>query len=711
MLNGVCDICGGPSQPACDSPYEKPDVLNVNLPNGPINLKGPIPIYPGEPAKGGWASSVIQSNVGLAPAADELVRLAQPLDLYGGELLADATFPYPNPPTKVKNPSVVFSVPISFTASGAQFTGPNYSCSTGSTCVPPIAADGTSALYLARVEDCLSSIHHLSIPQVKDFAGNPIPCNSADGIAGTSGYWYDIAPPWSATATLDFGAGKVPPQDGGMVSGILNVPAQLPVPGNSVRIEFELGITNANIVPGSPFINSLAWGDVFSAGAPLGCCEYALTRFAVQFNPINVLPAAFLQMKLLPYTILYRPPGDQSSGTFKATESFATSMSIGSSTTVDTSKSFEKSSELQDDQKVTAFIATIQQIDGQSTTTSTTWDSNAVIGKGLTDTASRTIVRAWTVGSNSADASIVPAREYVVPNTCTKENYATNNCSVKPAESYQQEPFWADRIVLLLNPQAALWDFNGTPGMQLLGAVEFDEVSIRDLDVCANNLNPQAWRLSNGQWLSPSECQDLVALDPFYGIGQSLDPSLSGRGLPVGGGPYGRDPVNPNSSASATFQDIFSYQTAQSTNGTATFSTSVTDVIGFSWSESVALAYQQGQYGVNVGFNKNVTLKQGEKVTTGTSMKISYTASTISTDTRTTEIDGMFADDHDFDTPACQGDSGKCYRPSVRVFIDEIFGSYMFQDRDAPGPLPSGMHFPPPGGIGPGGIGPGVIGR
>lgn len=655
---------------SCPVPFSKPDVIRVNLPTGAINLTAPIVISPAEMNQGGWATKIVQTYTTQTPDAGEIQRLSQPLDLLFGEALTDATYPYPASPTKVKNPSVIFQVPISFTQSDIQFTGPDYTCGPGvEECVPGYVSDGAFAAYYARVEDCLSSSDHPKLTAVLDYTGNPIPCSTADGITGNNGFWYDIAPAWSVTVVLGYQ----------VRSGTLSIPAQLPVPTNSVRIEIELGLKDD---PNGGFIDSLYWGDAFQT-SPFGGPEYALTRFAVQFQPITVWPAAFVQMKVLPFTILYRPPGDQSVGTYAVNQSFGTSMSVGDSTTIDNTKTFESSFGVTDDSKVTALIASVSQADGQSATNINSWDNNVLVGKGLTVSNSTTQVVSWTVGSNITDTSISPAHDYVVPNTCDSSNYSASACSVMPAESYGREPFWADRFVLLLHPQAALWDFNGNPGLQLLGAADFDEVSVTDLDRCARNSNPVGWTLSNGDFLSPSECQDLVALDPFYGGGQWINPSVSGRGLFIGGGAYGRDPLNPRSPASSSFSNTFSYTTAQSTNATAFYNSTVTNVIGFTWSQGVSLGYQYGQYGLNVGFSTGTTLTQGDKTTSSTSMKITYAASTVATTTTATQLTGTFSDDHDFYTPDCQQNSANCYHPHVSVFLDELFGSYMFQDVSA----------------------------
>jgi hypothetical protein len=673
-------------------PYTTPDTIQVNLPGGALQLRTIIEISPaispanpkdggiyGETNQGDWATQLLANTFNLTPDRRELAALSQPLSFIYGEPLTDATWQYPFQPTRVKNSSIVFQVPISIMTSGMQWTGSGYTCNTGSTCTPPYVTDGYSGVYYARAEDCLSATDHPSAQLVTGGDGNPIPCNTADGIlvdpSTPNGYWYDIAPAWSATSrltTTNLSSGN--PQT---VNGTLSIPAQLPTPCNSIRIEFILGLQDQ---PDGGF-TQMYWGNPNGPG--LGP-EYAMTRFAIQFPPITVVPAAFLQMNVLPYTIVYRPPGDMSSGTFTVTDSFGSSMTTGSNTTIDNSKGFEQSLGIQDDTKITALIFSIQQTDNQTETTTGSWDTNAVIGRGLMTSSSHSVMRSFTVGSGSPDANIFPASSYVVPNTCTGSNYTSAGCSVKPAETYDQQPFWEDRIVFLLHPQAALWDFNGTAGVQLLGASDFDSASVRDLDTCSHNSGQNAWHLSNGDWLTPLDCLQLVRLDPFYGAGQWIDPSFSGRGVFVGSGTYGRDPLNPSGTASVKFSDIFNYQTQQTTNGTATYNAGVTDVIGFSWSEGLNLGYQYSiGSGLNVGFSAGVTVNSGQKSTTGTSMKVQYTQSTIATDTHATEIDGVLADDHDFDTPDCQQNSGKCYQPKVRVFIDSLFGSYIFQDPDA----------------------------
>jgi hypothetical protein len=604
-----------------------------------------------------------------------LARLSNPIDLLFGEALDDAKCVIANPQNRVKNASVNFQVPVSLTNSGFQFTGRDYTCYTGGVCVPPYVSDGNVGEYRARVEACIPEGSKSKLTKVIDSGGNALGCKTAEGKDGA---WYDIAPPWKALTRLSLSNLGGNSQE--IVRGVLSVPAVLPNPSNTVRIEIAFGLKDS---PTEGFISDLYWGVPDQSG-PFGGPETAMTRLAVTFQqPIVVMPAAIVKLKVLPYTIVYRPPGNQSSGTFTATAAFGTAMTAGSSTTFDNTKTYEQSYGVQDGQKVTAFIATVQLADGQTTTNTSAFNDNSVIGKGLTTSSSHSIVRSFTVGSNSTDPSVIPAHEYVLPNTCNTANFSANNCSVSPGENYLQEPFWADRIVLLLDPNAAVWDFNGTSQMQLLGASDFQDVSVADLAACAQNANQDAWKLGNGKFLTPTECAALASLDPFYGVGQSRDPSLSGRGIFVGSGSYGRDAVKPNSVSTVKFSDIFTYQTQRTTNGSASFNATVTNVMGFSWSAGLSLSAKQSPGGIDLGFSNDTTLTQGEKNTTSTSMRIAYTASSTTTDSNGTQIDGNFGDDHNFNTPDCQRNTGACYTPRVRVFIDALFGSYIFQDPDA----------------------------
>ena len=598
-------------------PAAKPMDIGQGLPH-PLGLTGAIAIDVGGPtagpggeeqSQGQWAAQTIEAITHLVPAVGELTRFNTKSDLSAGEPLDDDTFQSPLQPTYAKSGSVVFNVPITFTATGIQVTGIDYSCNTGGECVPAFRGDGDTGVYTARPEICLSASDHTSLKEVKDEHDKAIECKTADGVADRGGHWYDLAEPWKFVAYLT-GAGPAevawnqPQPPNPVYKGTLSIPVDLPLPVNSVRIEFELGLKNSGQVyqkngklppptPSDPYIKTY-WGygqsgnTFYHTGGP----ETVVTRFAIQLSKITVLPAAFIQMKVLPYTIIYRPPGDKSQGSFSTTVSYGTTLTTGSNTAIDNTTAFMESMGIQNNLSVSALIAKVAVQGNETHSTTNASDINGTVGTGLVTANSRATTLTKTLGpapGGTPDSTILPAVPYVTPNTCNATNFKTNGCTVVAAETYNQEPFWEDRIVLLLNPSAMLWNFKAGTTAQLLGGQDFASVSIRDLLGCAQSKGKAGWSLTTKISLTPAECEDLLTLDPFFAEGQEFDPSQTNRGVSLGGGNYGVDPRGPSSAGESTaFQNVFTYSTAQATNASASYQSSVTSVVGFSWSSGMS---------------------------------------------------------------------------------------------------------------------------
>ncbi len=690
-----------------------PEILNIGQGLPPLALTGPIAVGVFgnlESAQGQWAAQTIQQITNLSPSIGELNRFdSKPeQNLAVGEALGDDTWTSPLPATHAKTSSVVLEIPISWTGTGNMETGLNLAPNGAQESFPEFASDGDTGVYSARVEICLPESNGTTLKQVLPLDKHPIRCTTANGVQGKHGYWYDVADKWPTVAYLNTDASK---SSMSSVSGKLSIPVNLPAPVNSLRVEIELGLkdqnngwnskanqeTFSNPTISTPYVRTY-WGTVQNGSqlSPAGGPEYVNTRFAIQLPNITVLPAAFIQMKVLPYTILYRPPGDESQGTFQTTQSYGTQLTTGNNTAIDNTTAFMESMDIQNNTTVSALIATVQLQGDEMTSNTNASDTNGTIGTGLITSNSHTVNRTWTLGTMTPDPSILPAAQYVTPNTCGA-NYAAAGCTVAAAETFYQEPFWEDRIVLLLNPSTAVWDFKAGTTMQLLGAADYDAVAIRDLFACAQNQGPTGWTLSNGVKLTPAECDDLLALDPFFLEGQEYDPSQTNRGVAVGSGNYGSDPRCPACAPlTVTFQDVFSYTSAQSTSAAASYQTTVTSVVGFSWSAGMTLGYKYSEYGLDLGISNGTTVKQGYQSTTGTQMKVNYSASAVATSTNATTITGMFSEDYDLDTPACQTNSTNCYTPQVNVYIDELFGSYMFVDpAAAANPLLQAIHRTP----------------
>src|ERR1035437_2903066 len=99
-------------------------------------------------------------------------------------------------------------------------------------------------------------------------------------------------------------------------------------------------------------------------------------------------------------------------------------MTTGVSTAIDNTTAFMQSLEVKTDAKITALIRSIEEEDKSSTSSTTATDNNATVGTGLVTSNSHSSVRGWTLGSGGGDPTILPAAQFVTPNTCTAANYA-----------------------------------------------------------------------------------------------------------------------------------------------------------------------------------------------------------------------------------------------------------------------------------------------
>jgi hypothetical protein len=169
-----------------------PDIVALDgLPLGSANLTAPIETN--EIQQSQWATGVIQANIGVLPSSATLTLVENSGNL-SGEPLADDTYQYTSPLSRVKNPSFYFHLPITLSVANDAH-GPGYN----EPYAHPWLMDGVSAKFLARAAPCLSAADHPSKTKaVLDDGGNLIPCKTADGITpadgSNNGNWYDISP-------------------------------------------------------------------------------------------------------------------------------------------------------------------------------------------------------------------------------------------------------------------------------------------------------------------------------------------------------------------------------------------------------------------------------------------------------------------------------------------------------------------------------------
>jgi hypothetical protein len=175
----------------------------------------------------------------------------------------------------------------------------------------------------------------------------------------------------------------------------------------------------------------------------------------------------------------------------------------------------------------------------------------------------------------------------------------------------------------------------------------------------------------------------LLKLDPFWGIGQSIPQftgaNLSGdlRALYAGETDYGIDPACNTQppcyeDANPKMQQVITRSGTLTTGGNTTFTATVTDLVGSTFGAGIDLKL--------FGIGGDLKLEGGESTTNAMDMNLTLTESVTATNQTSTEIDGVFDDHHGMKNDG----SFLAYRPHVVVYVDQMFGSFMFQDPTAP---------------------------
>jgi hypothetical protein len=411
--------------------------------------------------------------------------------------------------------------------------------------------------------------------------------------------------------------------------------------------------------------------------------------YEVASNPFQVVvePVAVAQMKVLPLTIIYQPPGDKSTATYTISQSFGLNMTASNlvlqnqSTAVDTKVTDASATGLSFKNLAGGSSGAGTPLSnllgglsaGVSLTDSTTWDNSTLLGTGRSLQAaesSTATLLATTTTPIGPDKSLIPGA----------------------AGTYSIEPFWDDVFLMIVHPQVGVWQANQGSSIILLGAdgaptaPALFSANVRMLDSCARQVGPNANGLlintatdlvpgtppTSAQMLNANDCMQLLQLDPFYGVGQSLPTAPSdrvvraqstvmaddyGTGLGVDGGPG--EPLSPK------LDQVVTYTNVMTTTNVATYNATVTDAVTTSLMNTLTLSAY--------GFNFAPSSTDANTTTNVTGWTVTYQASFAATVSSSIGIEGMLADDH----PTAQ------YQP-VFVFQDSAFGGFMFQDPNAP---------------------------
>jgi hypothetical protein len=491
------------------------------------------------------------------------------------------------------------------------------------------------ATFSAGLDLCLTPDQAAAYPVQRepyDWRSFPVAqLNNPDGQCsqqpyGTLGSWYHVYDdgggalyPYSQQQTFD---GSQP-----TTSGVIKVHWYLPYIANTLRLHL--------------FIHS-------SAGS-----DDQVT------DPVNlmVMPAALMQLKVLPYTILYAPPGANSAASYQGSTSFGTTMIVGSTVNIDDTATETRVTQSNDNIAASALGLSFNLSSDSS------WDHTVTSGVGLATSSSTSLIRSdkltYTLGSPAATTTTSP-------------------------ETYGSEPFWNDEVVLLLHPQLAVWDFAGTADVQMLGAFgsqnapTFARPTLRQLDTCANGGGLADEVLAKTQPpinLSADECLALATLDPLYGYGQSVVPA-SVRAQKITEQEFGAG------IGSYDIKDEQDVQLKREDAKEASYSASVEDLrsssqtIGVGLTEGVSDKDEcLGGGSCDVKTSVDISLTGGLKNTDGnrasynTKMDITYRQSNAITEEQAIALEGKLDDAKSMHIAG--------------IYFDNTFGTWMFIDPDA----------------------------
>jgi S-layer homology domain len=423
------------------------------------------------------------------------------------------------------------------------------------------------------------------------------------------------------------------------------------------------------------------------------------------FN-VAVVPNAFYQIKVQPKTIVFAPPGDQSTASVTVGSNFYTSYTTGRSKT--------QSNKLTDgdNSSWTASLAATAGGDYGAAKASASFTEGMGGGLDTTTTAGYAVQNGSQLGGSSAlnitrtfgvlaGANTIPGNGKV----CA----SATDCSTQTlagATWWAGQPFWSDTFVLTVHPQYAFYVLGDkTDRSVMFASVAGDsQVQVLDLWACASGVKLDGLDLcsiqytnssvstSNGNGLNydgtalqleltPTEAKHLLALDPFYVGGQGASLPATRASL-ITSDTYGTTIVNSRANPVTLSLSNTQVKQQQASNQT-TYTSSIVDTTSSTESDAGAFA---ASFIVGFGFGSSSSTTDTSSIEADTQSV--YQDSTATSTQAVTTAAGVL-NDLDNRSPQCK----TCHNPlavmpSVNVYLDRTFGAFMFQD-PAAGPAPS----------------------
>jgi uncharacterized membrane protein YgcG len=432
------------------------------------------------------------------------------------------------------------------------------------------------------------------------------------------------------------------------------------------------------------------------------------------FNVV-IPPAAMLETNVIPYTILYQPPGDESTVSFTAAKTYSTQFNIAGSKNV-VNKSTTSQTSSTNFAMDMAFLIGFTGASGTTETDTTEKDFGTQQGGGPQGTSSTAFSFQYSL---PAQPGLVPGAGLI----CTSTTTVACSATTPTPNLYALEPFWYDTFVLIIHPQFVVWVIGGNADRyQMYGAAPaLGEIEVALLDACATGntlsygtFDPCAISYSDSNLgleksnlvykgstgtvkLSPAEARDLLALDPFYAGGQNADLDAS-RVNQVASPPYGSTAAESGSGYTAQLSNTDQLQLNKTAQ--VTYTTDITQMEGDSTSTGLTFKLSGGggsggsgggSSGGTAGGGESLTVGSQDKFTTETDIQLTYQNSTAVSNQKVTTANVSLNDTANCPAtpPTPPATPTPCHgplavRPSVNIFLDRAFGGFMFQDPGAP---------------------------
>ncbi len=551
---------------------------------------------------------------------------------------------------------------------------------------------------------------HVSTSFFDDTMANPATYQGADWAVGTYATFRAILQMCDLNGTPPAGGGACANWDGNQGTWV----NQIQVDGEVDSAGDDTTAFGDMVLPTAQFFNDQNLVRTFRLRLSLQqhdavVHERAQRRDSKDTAPFNavIVPAAFIQVRAIPYTIVYQPPGNLSTAQFQTSTTYSNTFKLGNSSEQSNSYDSGKSSQLKFGMTEGLNLGSGVGLAGtgdfgekwdQKTTTvvTTAQGTNETIATTLGLSKAYTLPALQTTIPGNGDTCAGPFPPCPAPGApppsavCTQLNHAPDPVAI--------QPFWNDRIVFMVHPQFAAWVLqSGKSRYTLMSAVPSTaSASVAQLAACwygSSWPGTNACELdysysyvteSNGYpvfrgetgsiTLTSEEAGNFLRLDPFFD-GQRADIPTN-RGLPLGGTDYGARICQ----GPTTRQLTLTSQVAQThevtnnkINSVATTSVHTSDA---------ALSF--GLDAMKL-FGLKVTQTDATQDTYTATLKTTYLDSTATVETDATAAQVTL---NDVDKTTGINCGPQCHdplphQPSVNMYLDRLFGGFMFQDPGA----------------------------